>query len=233
MADIYNNSEYLKNNPDWHAEDAAFKVKNIVKSIEANQIVCKSIVEIGCGTGEILRLLQAALNNNKIKFTGYDVSKQAIDIAKSKENESLLFDIKDITKEEIEREFDLCLVMDVLEHVPDYFSLLESIRAISEYTIFHIPLDMFVWSLFREDMLIESKKRVGHIHNFTEKFILSILEDHQFKVIHHFYTEPDYRSDSFKGGVINSFKKFLFSISPRFCSKTLGGYSIMVVCRNQ
>ena len=91
---------------------------------------------------------------------------------------------------------------------------------------------MFVWSLFREQMLIESKERVGHIHNFSEGFILSILKDFGYNIISKRYTEPDYKSVSFKGKIKNTIKKALFKIAPRFTTKTLGGYSVLVLCEN-
>src|SRR5437016_5537017 len=80
-------------------------------------------------------------------------------------------------------------------------------------TIFHIPLDMCVWSLFREKMLIESKERVGHIHNFTEDFITSILTDHGFKIIDKIYTEPTFETMSLKQKFINGIRKILFRIN--------------------
>ncbi|MBK6523377.1 MAG: hypothetical protein IPG08_14270 [Sphingobacteriaceae bacterium] len=81
-------------------------------------------------------------------------------------------------------------------------------------------------------MLIESKERVGHIHNFSEGFILSILKDFGYTIISKQYTEPDYRSSSFKKGMVNGIKQILFKIAPRFTTKTLGGYSVLVLCES-
>ncbi len=85
----------------------------------------------------------------------------------------------------------------------------------------------------REGILIESKKRVGHIHNFTEDFIKSILTDHGFKMVGQIYTEPVAKVQSFKQQIVNIFRNILHQISPRFCSKTLGGYSIMVLAEKE
>ena len=229
MDDIYNNQNYLKNNPDWHQEDSAFKANFIHSILEANKITYSSVCEVGCGTGEILVQLKKLNGNNSISYSGYDISKDAIDMA-LKKNSGIDFKCADITTEIVKA--DVMLVIDVIEHLKDYFSFLESISKKSKYTVFHIPLDMFVWSLFREKMLIESKERVGHIHNFSEDFILSILNDHGYKIISKEYTEPDYRSSSFKKGMINGIKQIMFKIAPRFTTKTLGGYSLLVLCEN-
>jgi SAM-dependent methyltransferase len=176
---------------------------------------------VGCGSGAVLEELSKCNNNKTINYFGFDISKDAINIANKRSNSNLSFYLKDITDSSNTDLFDVLLVVDVIEHLPNYFSFLEA-----------IPLDMFVWSLFRENMLIESKKRVGHIHNFSEDFILSVIEDNGFNIIDKQYTEPDYTSSSFKQRIVNTLKKLLFKISPRFCSKTLGGYSIMVLCKN-
>lgn len=231
MGDIYNNSEYLANNPNWHQEDSFVKASHIVKILQKNSIRFRTLAEIGCGTGEILIELKKQLNASELELFGYDISKDAVRLAEQK-NSGITIECKDITRDPSFQKKDVILVIDVLEHLRDYFTFLDDIREKAAYTVFHIPLDMFVWSLFREQMLIESKQRVGHIHNFTEEFILSVLRDHGYTVLDHFYTEPDYSSTSLKQKFVNGLKKFLFTLSPRLCVKTLGGFSIMVLCRN-
>lgn len=129
--------------------------------------------------------------------------------------------------------FDLMLIIDVIEHLENYFSFLKSISERSKYFVFHIPLDMSVWSLMREGILIESKNRVGHIHNFTEGFIISILQDYGFKILAQHYTEPVYKVNSFKQKVVNVIHKVLYRFSPWLCSKIMGGYSIMVLAERK
>lgn len=232
MDDIYNNQTYLEQNPQWHQEDAAFKAGFIHSILQRNKIPYKMVCEVGCGSGAVLAELNKLNNNSAIHYYGFDISKDAIAIAKSKESTNLHFELKDLTDKNNLDKFDVVLIIDVIEHLPNYFSFLEAIRTKGKYTVFHIPLDMFVWSLFREQMLVESKKRVGHIHNFSEDFILSVLQDHGYKILAKQYTEPDYSANSIKQKVVNGFKKVLFKMSPRFCTKTLGGYSIAVLCEN-
>lgn len=232
MDDIYNNKTYLEQNPQWHQEDSAFKANFIHSILASNAINYTTVAEIGCGSGEVLVQLKHLNANKAIHYSGFDISEDAIAIALKKQNTGIEFECKDITNENDTRFFDVLLVIDVIEHLANYFAFLKSISKKSKYTVFHIPLDMFVWSLFREQMLIESKQRVGHIHNFTENFILSVLSDYGYKVIAKHYTEPDYKSSSFKQRMINSVKKVLFKLAPRFCTKTLGGYSIVVLCEN-
>lgn len=233
MDDIYNNKTYLTQNPQWHQEDSAFKAGFIHSILNKNAINYNSVAEVGCGSGEVLVQLKQLNGIKKINYHGFDISKDAIAMALKKQDNGINFECKDIAVESDSRFFDLLLVIDVIEHLPNYFEFLKNISKKSKYTVFHIPLDMFVWSLFREKMLIESKERVGHIHNFSEGFILSILDDYGYKIIDKQYTEPDYKANSLKQKVVNFTKKVLFKIAPRFCSKTLGGYSVLVVCENR
>lgn len=231
MPDIYNDNTYLTNNPGWHEEDAPFKAGKIAALLQRNNIPLNTICEAGCGSGEILVQLAGTLKG-VTSMIGYDISAQAINIAKKKETPLLKFEETDIASTHADVFFDLMLVIDVIEHIENYFAFLRGIVHKSRYTIFHIPLDMSMWSLFREKMLIESKKRVGHIHNFTEEFILSILEDNGFTILDKLYTEPTFEVTSAKQKFINSVRKMLFRINKRFCTKTLGGYSIMVLAKN-
>jgi len=231
MGDIYNDSTYLKNNPAWHEEDAPFKAGKIMQLLNRNPLSFKTVCDVGCGSGELLVQLAAQLPGAE-QFLGMDVSKEAIAIARKKQTGKIKFEWGDLSHLPAKEVFDLLLVIDVIEHVENYFSFLASLAARGKYTLFHIPLDMCVWSLFREQMLIESKARVGHIHNFTEDFILSVLRDKGYRIIDKLYTEPTFEVVNTKQKMINGLRKALFKIHPRFCTKTMGGYSILLLTEN-
>ena len=58
MATIYTDGTYLEQNPNWHQGDSAWKAGHIQALLERNGITePKSICEVGCGAGEILRVL--------------------------------------------------------------------------------------------------------------------------------------------------------------------------------
>lgn len=229
MNDIYNDNTYLQNNPDWHSEDAPFKAEKIMELLKQYPVSFSNVCDIGCGSGEVLVQLSKKMPAH-IQMTGYDISTAAIEMAKPKETSSLHFQCGNIA--ETKENFDLLLVMDVIEHLTDYFSFLNDISHKGRYTIFHIPLDMCVWSLFREQMLIESKQRVGHIHNFTEDFIKDILKDYGFNIKAQIYTEPGFENITTKQKIINFIRKSLFKMNKKFSSKLLGGYSVLILAEN-
>lgn len=232
MPDIYNDATYLTNNPTWHEEDAPFKTERILKILRRHSLAIQTVCEVGCGSGEILVQLARQLPP-ATQFVGYDISEAAIAIAQPKATPQIQFALKDLTSPDETVVFDLLLVIDVIEHLENYFDFLRKIVPRARYTVFHIPLDMSVWSLLREQMLLESKARVGHIHNFTEAFILSVLAESGFRIIDVLYTEPVYKQKTRKEHVIDAVRRVLFRLNPRFCTKTLGGYSLMVLTENQ
>ena len=108
--------EYLLNNPTWHVEDSPWKAKQILKMLNRHPINPKSIAEVGCGAGEILNQLYLALPTD-LTFTGFDISIDAFNFAKERENKRLKFRLGDFS--ETREKFDLLLAMDVFEHVDD------------------------------------------------------------------------------------------------------------------
>ena len=183
--DLYTSGEYLKKNPTWHLEEAPWKVKQILQMLGCNHIVPQTICEVGCGTGEILKLLQQTLPG-ECTLWGYEISPQAFELCKGKSNEKLHFKLANIAQEK-EVRFDLILIMDVLEHVEDYFSLLRDIQPKSEFKIFQLPLDISVCSVLRGDIL-KYRETWGHIHYFTKELALQMLIDLGYQVLDYFYS---------------------------------------------
>lgn len=232
MKDIYNDPTYLSHNPGWHAEDAPFKAGKILELLGRNTIPCHTITEVGCGSGAILLQLAARMPDVSA-FKGFDISADAIAIARQHQHPKVRFALRDLTEAGDEPSVDLLLVIDVIEHLHNYFAFLDGIAPKSRHTVFHIPLDMCLWSLLREGILIQSKERVGHIHAFTEDFILSILDDHGFEELDKLYTPPLHKDPTTKQRLVHLVRKAMFRVIPRFTTKTLGAYSIMVLARNK
>jgi SAM-dependent methyltransferase len=225
------NSDYLKNNPSWHTEDSEWKATQIIKMISRNNLVVKSIAEIGCGGGEILNQLHERLQDKNIYLTGYDIAPDAINICQRQTKPRLNFYQEDLTTKE--SFFDLLLMLDVFEHVEDYMGFIRKASAKATYSIFHIPLDMSIIGLLR-DMPIRDRGNLGHLHYFMKETALTTLTDCGLEVIDYFYTPGSLEAGtiSFKARVLNIFRKPLFLINQDLTVKLLSGYSLMVLTKN-
>ena len=229
--EIYRNGSYLKNNPTWHAEDAPWKTKQIIKMLERNALSPKTICEVGCGAGEILAELQRKMDK-ECAFWGYEISPQAFEICRKKENDKLHFKLADILKEK-EGVFDLLLLIDVLEHMEDYFNFLREIKSKSVYKILHIPLDVSVQALLRGKRILKGQKSVGHIHYFTKETAIAALKDTGYEVLDHFYTGSliELPVKSWKSYLAKMPRKILFAINKDFAVRLMGGWSLMVLAK--
>jgi SAM-dependent methyltransferase len=227
---LYLDGEYLAKNPGWHVEESAWKATHILRMLRQNHLSPRTICEVGCGTGEVLKQLQENLES-QCNFWGYDISPQALELAKTRANEKLQFKLADFRKEGIDS-FDLVLVLDVIEHLEDYFDFLRQLRARGQHKIFHIPLDLSVQTILRGNALTKRREMYAHLHYFTKETALLVLRDTGYEVLDHFYTP---RSIDFAGRLGQKMlrlpRKLCFSIHKDFAARFLGGFSLLVLAK--
>jgi len=225
---IYSTGEYLRNNPTWHAEDSAWKAQQVMRMLRAHRIQPRTVCEAGCGAGEILHCLQEMLPGD-CEFEGYDVSPQAHAIAKSRENGRLRFLQGEISEKP--GRADLMLVMDVIEHLEDYYSFLRAVRDRGDRLIAHVPLDMCVNHLLRERPLADLRTVVGHIHSFTKESALAVLREAGFRVVDHFYTKwsIEFPPRTWRRRAALWPRKIAFQVAPDITVRILGGFSLLVL----
>src|SRR5574338_80440 len=172
---IYINDDYFLKNPTWGREDSLWKAKEINKLIKRNKLHPDSIIEVGCGFGEILVHL-SELNEQVKILKGYDISPRAITEAKKNETDRVKFYNSDFTEESL-ASAGLILVIDVIEHVPDYLGFLKKIREKGKDFIFHIPLDLSCRTIFKPNVILQQRRDVGHLHYFTREHVGWILHE--------------------------------------------------------
>ena len=169
--------------------------------------------------------------NNECRFWGYDISLQALKMCDSRANERLQFKLADISQEE-GTFFDLILVLDVLEHVEDYFGLLRGMRPKSDLKIFHFPLDLSVQAVLRKRGLLKRRELYGHIHYFTSETALESLKETGYEVLDHFYTPRCIELAKETVQKIARLPRMIcFAIHQDLTVRILGGYSLLVLAR--
>lgn len=226
---IYSDGTYLTNNPDWHADDSAWKARHVAGILERNAVQPRSVCEIGCGAGEVLRNLAAELPAAS-SFVGYDISPDAFRLCGAKSSGKIEFRLGNMLEEPVE--FDLAMAIDVFEHVEDYFDFLRRLRTKAHYKVFHIPLDLSALSLVRGEPL-RMRKSVGHIHYFDKDTALAALEDTGHEVLDWEYTSgrTELPHLGWKSRMLKGPRKAAFAMSPDLAVKALGGYSLLVLAR--
>jgi cyclopropane fatty-acyl-phospholipid synthase-like methyltransferase len=227
---MYLDGGYLQKNPLWHADESPFKVTQILHMLQKNRLNPRTLCEVGCGAGEVLKLLQERLDTG-CSFWGYEISPQALEICKSKANEKLQFKLADISQE-AGTFFDMILVLDVIEHVEDYYGFLKGILPKSELKIFHFPLDLSVQAVLRKRGLLTRRELYGHIQYFTKETALETLKDVGYEILDYFYTP---RCIELARQMIQKIailpRRVCFAIHQDLTVRVLGGYSLLVLAK--
>jgi SAM-dependent methyltransferase len=225
---IYQTGEYVERNPTYHVEDSAWKAAQILRMMKNHDLQPKSICEVGCGAGEILKQLQSDLPASA-RFFGYEISPQAFALCQERVNEGLTFFCEDLLAAN-NVNFDLLLCLDVFEHVEDYFSFLRGLRDKATHKIFHIPLDLSAQWVWRGTPLMRVREQAGHLHHFTKETALATLHDAGYEVVDWFYTPGAIANPrSVKAKLASLPRRLLSKLNQDLVVRVLGGYSLLVL----
>jgi len=226
----YCSGDYLAHNPTWDADDSPWKVAQLLQLLRPHGIAPNDIVDVGCGAGRVLTALRASFP--AATLVGYEVATDAARFWSRNQDPGIRFVVGDFLQSEFHR-FDLLLLLDVIEHLPNPFEFLLKIRGRAKQYIFHFPLDLSSLTVLRERPLLESRRQVGHIHYFTKGLALSLLDECGFQVIDWRYT------GAWRTGPQHTLKTRMAAIpralasvvSKDLSTRLFGGETLMVLAR--
>ena len=138
----------------------------------------ESLIDIGCGTGEFLIQLRDRFD----ELVGIDVSSPAIDFAEQRirNGQNILLRFGELRSFHFPTEhFDVCLCLDVLEHVRDISGLLKEI-----YRILRPGAEMIVTVPNWYDMILSGVFKIDpfHVNTFTPWGWMRQLRGAGFKI---------------------------------------------------
>jgi SAM-dependent methyltransferase len=226
----YVDGTYLEQNPGWHVTDSPWKAEQILKALRRNKIFPATVLDVGCGAGEILWLLQQSLGAD-CELWGTDVSPQAIELTRQRANGKLHF-APWYTSPWVGKFYDLVLVIDVLAHVEDYRGFLREVKKWGGYKLLHIPMDISVQHILRPKAMAERRKGHPHLHYFTKSTAMFALNDLGFEIVDWSYTPRAVDiPDHLRGRILRQPRKLLFRADPDLAATLLGGFSLMVLAK--
>ena len=229
IADKYRGAEYLSENPTWHEDDAPWKAAHISTILAKNGVDPSSICDVGCGTGAIVEILSKQYPKASVK--GFEISPHAYEMCMKKASVNLAFSMSDPFQST--ETFDLCMAIDVVEHVEDPFSFLRSMRKMGRWHVFHFPLDMNALAVGRGWVLPEARRTLGHLHYFTRDSALALLIESGFEISDSFYTAwaIDQSYKTWKKRLAAWPRRVAFKLAPDATVRLIGGWSLMVLAR--
>jgi ubiquinone/menaquinone biosynthesis C-methylase UbiE len=229
---LYSGDAYFEKHPEWHVGEARWKADHVYAMLQQHQLNPLTICEIGCGAGEILNQLYQRFPES-VTFTGIEIAPRALELAKKREKDRLRFYLQSVEDLPADQNFELCLIMDVFEHVEDYYGFLKEVKKHGKNFVFHIPLDLSAQTVIRDKPLSRKRKNVGHIHYFTRTTALESLIHCGFEITDWKYTASyvELPAKSTLARIARLPRKILYSVNPEFAVKLLGGYSLLVLAR--
>ena len=226
MSSIYQNSEYLSKNRDWHQEDSPYKAGLVIRSLERSNIAFSKVVDWGCGAGEVTRILADKFPN--ADFKGIDVSKDVTQFWHNKKRNNLSFE------HQTNETFDLAICLDVFEHVDDYIGFIRDLRTRAKYLIFNVPLDMNVSKLLTSGLKI-AREEVGHLHYFNYFTAISTIEYCGCTINDYFLSAAFTKTKprNIRQLFLLLPRLSILLLGKRFASLTFGGISLVVCASTQ
>jgi SAM-dependent methyltransferase len=226
---IYRDGSYLQLNPSWHIEESPFKVGQIRRMMERQNLAPRTVCDVGCGAGLVLSELQPHLPADCVCW-GYDISPAALEMCSSRSNQRLHFRQCDVRSDSWDAFFDLLLMLDVFEHVEDYMGLLRSVRFKARQKLFHIPLDLSVQAVVRRNGLLRRRDQHAHLHYFSKETALRTLTDVGYRIVDSFFTPRCIElGDLMVQKIARIPRRISFAALPDLTVRVLGGYSLMVL----
>ena len=228
----YTDGSYLAKNPSWHAEDAPWKLAHILRALQqANIQPFSHVLDAGCGSGAIIKTWAAQFPH--VRFTGWDISPQALALAAQNAPQNVQFVSGEIPPQQ---PFDIALAIDVLEHIPSYEKWFNQVAVCAPVLVLHVPLDLSVRSYLFPQLLAREREMVGHIHFFTARSLKKFFKKQHCEIVAAHYTnkyvERLPQLTRLKSRVGMFIRRLAHTCLPRaWAAFMIGGYSLMLVVK--
>ena len=228
----YTSEAYLQANPSWDIEDSPWKVDQVVRMMRRHQIAPASIAEIGCGAGAILAGLRRHFPDAELY--GYDIAPGAAGFWGRYASARIEFTLGDFFAYS-HRQYDVLLVLDVIEHLANPFDFLARLSGHARYHIFHIPLDLSAMSVLREAPLVHVRQKVGHLHYYTKGLALATLEESGYQILDSCYTGAGFTAPQrgWLSRLASLPRRLVQAMAKDAGVRLFGGETLMVLARHR
>lgn len=240
VSNLYLSDAYIIQNPSLHEEDSPWKVGKIIPFVDTFVgHINKShinLLDVGGGAGLILKAISSYIEESH----GITVDRYALDLSpgmleiQKERNPNLVRALnEDICKTSLcDKEIDLTLMIDLLEHVPRSIEALKEVKRISNFVIFKVPLDDNLLSrignfIGRGKPRQRAIETVGHVNIYSfgmfkrqvEKYTGQVMDFEFANLFDYFRNSEHYKSEIKPvGKLLHFLAACTFRLSPKLCS---------------
>ena len=253
VKNLYLKVGYLKKHPSLHEIDSPWKLRQALPLINEYLIYNKkkeeiNLLDVGGGAGVILNGLANYIEKyykKKINKYALDLNSDMLSIQKERNPDLKMALNEDICKTSLRnKEIDLTLMIDVLEHIPNLISALEELKRISNFVVFKVPLDnnlaFRVWDFIKRGKTRQFFfENLGHVNLYYYTRLINQIEKHLGKVLNYFFTNvaeyylksPYYGTKMpIKEKILHLLSIFMNKVSPKLSSFVSPDY-IMILSK--
>lgn len=226
--------EYINKNPDLHNSDLQSKVDAIKQAVGSKKQF-DSVIDVACGSGNILLNISSHFRSKKL--LGVDISRDIIAIAKSNDSKKkatwLVSDVFDLKPDK----YELVLAIDILEHVDNDLAFLKQIKNLGNFIVIKTPIERNFINRFVRiitlgiiDEYRHTKIQYGHIHHYSVKDVLDLIDNAGLKIVNKVYLPLPRRSKLF-WEIIRIAASPLWRISVSSYLRVNGGFLVLLLTR--
>ncbi|MDG4476044.1 class I SAM-dependent methyltransferase [Thiovibrio frasassiensis] len=229
----YLTREYFEHNPTWDLADTPWKARIVAAALTRNGIQPSSVCEVGCGSGGCLAELRTIYP--EAELSGFDIAPDAAAFWLQYDGLNIHFEVGDALRES-SLKCDVLLMLDVVEHLADPHDFLERLLGKANFYIFHIPLDLSAFSVYREAPLLYVRNKVGHIHYFTKELALSLLRECGYEIVDAAYTQAAFTAPShgWKTLIAKPLRRIIYALFGKDRGvRLIGGETLIVVAQKR
>jgi 2-polyprenyl-3-methyl-5-hydroxy-6-metoxy-1,4-benzoquinol methylase len=177
----------------WLEQSAKARSDAIQYLLSKNLLIPESVLDLGCGTGSLLRELQK--RKVGVSYTAIDYSEDALEYLRNNSEgiETIKADLN-VDKIHSDKSYDLTLLIHVLQHLkkPDQFlkSVLEQVDF--SYLIIEAPLEKLMLNELPRLLNWRGKNPAGSMSFFSKKSLVQLVESNGLEIIASYRYAPVY-----------------------------------------
>lgn len=210
MSDIYRDGSYIALNPSLHEEDSDYKFKYISSLLREIRFGTAPIrvLDIGGGAGVIAAKVCHELAGGRpgrVECHALDLSPEALALQR-KNNPYCTLATSDSAEIEAVGSYDLALLIDVIEHIPDNAATASMVDRISRHAIYNIPTEINLVDLLRNAYMRGryypgQEASLGHVHFYSATGAKRFVRTHHRRL--HRAIFPDFAAHSIESPAPN------------------------------